>query len=214
MSPRTDRNHLRTLHRKRLSRLLRDAPFVLRITRWAGVNGPVLVVKERRQDENCNADNHPANREDGPQRKRKRRTLVERGHISGEAQRRCLATIRTIVAKVLDRAGIPLDLQRYLTPVGLRERWTVPLDDEAGAKLGLIFRLHDRVADMDRVELMARRVERFSREEAGYWYSRLTSFGREANRWAASGMRIMLGGQPSDPAVGDMLIRLRARGRG
>ena len=48
--------------------------------------------------------------------------------------------------------------------------------------------------------------------EAAYWYSRATNFGVDANRWALSGMRIMLGGQPADPAVGKHLRRLMAEG--
>ena len=59
---------------------------------------------------------------------------------------------------------------------------------------------------------MARRIARFTREEAAYWYSRATNFGVDANRWALSGMRIMLGGQPADPAVGKHLRRLMAEG--
>jgi hypothetical protein len=37
----------------------------------------------------------------------------------------------------------------------------------------------------------------------------MTSFGTDANRWAISGLRIMLGGQAKDPAVARMLGRLR-----
>ena len=59
---------------------------------------------------------------------------------------------------------------------------------------------------------MACRIARFTREEAAYWYSRATNFGVDANRWALSGMRIMLGGQPADPAVGKHLRRLMAEG--
>jgi hypothetical protein len=100
-------------------------------------------------------------------------------------------------------------LQRYLTHEGLRLRLNLPLDEEAGAKLGLIFRLQERLTDLDRVELIARRVARFTREEAAYWLSRMTSVGTDANRWAIAGLRIMLGGQAKDPAVARMLGRLR-----
>jgi hypothetical protein len=84
------------------------------------------------------------------------------------------------------------------------------LDEEAGCKLSLIFRLRERILEMDRVELIARRVQRFTREEAAYWYSRTTNFGEAANRWARAGMRTMLGGQPGDPAVEEMLAELRS----
>jgi hypothetical protein len=92
-------------------------------------------------------------------------------------------------------------------------RWTrlrgnLPIDEEAGAKLALIFRLEDRLRDLDRVELIAHRVTQFTREEAAYWLSRTTSFGPSANRWALSGLRIMLGGHPGDPAVASMLATM------
>jgi hypothetical protein len=108
--------------------------------------------------------------------------------------------------------GVPAGLQRYLTQEGLKLRLSVPLDEEAGAKLALIFRLQERVPDLDRVELIARRVARFTREEAVYWLSRTTSFGADANRWALSGLRVILGGQPKDPAVQRMLEHLRHAG--
>lgn len=79
-------------------------------------------------------------------------------------------------------------------------------------KPALIFRPQKRVPDLDRVELIARRVAHFTREEAAYWLSRTTSFGADANRRAVSGLRVMLGGQPKDPAVQRMLERLRHGG--
>ena len=135
--------------------------------------------------------------------------LVERGHLAGAAQRRCLPILRRLVGRVRDEYDIPLELQRYLTREGLALRVNLPLDEEAGAKLGLIFRLQERLIDLDRVELIARRVARFSREEALYWLSRTTSFEPDANRWAVAGLRLMLGGQAHDPAVERMLQRLR-----
>jgi len=86
----------------------------------------------------------------------------------------------------------------------------LPLDEEAGAKLSLIFRLQERLDDLDRVELIARRVTRFTREEAIYWLSRTTSYGPDANRWAVSGLRILLGGTSKDAqGVARMLKRLQ-----
>ena len=77
------------------------------------------------------------------------------------------------------------------------------------AKLALIFRLQERIPDIDRAELIAYRVLMFSREEALYWFSRITDFGPDANRWDISGLRLMLGGQPGDAGVGRMLEKLR-----
>lgn len=132
--------------------------------------------------------------------------------LAGEPQRRLLPVLRQIVARVRDQADIPLELQRYLTKEGRRLRLNLPLDEEAGAKLGLIFKLQLRTKELDRVELLARRVATFSREEAAYWLSRTTRFGPDANRWAVSGLRIVLGGQAGDPAVDKMLERLRLSG--
>jgi len=56
------------------------------------------------------------------------------------------------------------------------------------------------------------RLNRFqTREEAAYWHSRFTSFGDVANRWAASGMKVMLAGQSRDPNVAVMLEDLRRK---
>ncbi|SRR6266498_32387 len=65
------------------------------------------------------------------------------------------------------------------------------------------------LTDLDRVELIVRRVVRFTREEAVYWPSRTTSFEPDANRWAIAGLCLMLGGQAHDPAVARMLQRLQ-----
>jgi len=97
-----------------------------------------------------------------------------------------------------------------MTPECLRFCGNLPLNEEAGAKLGLIFRLQDRLKDLDRVELIAYRVAQFTREEAAYWLSRATSFGPGANRWALSGLRIMLGDHPKDPDIQGMPERLRS----
>jgi hypothetical protein len=178
---------------------------VLRVTEWKDLPVPVLVVKERQggsPSEHTSQLPLPLN---GQQRS----SLVERGHLAGETLRRCLPIVRNIVRQVCDNAGVPVGVARYLTQEGLKLRLSLPLNEEAGAKLALIFRLQERVADLDRVELIARRVARFTREEAAYWLSWTTSFGPDANRWALSGLRIMLGGQADDPAVPRMLARLR-----
>ena len=182
-------------YERQLKPLVRGAPFVLRITEWKDQPVPVLVVKER------------VSREEAA--KTKGEGLQERGHIKGEALRRLLPQLKKACAHVVDSAGIPTQVDRYLTQEGLRQRVTLPIDEEAGAKLALIFRLQERLPDVDRAELLARRVLLFSREEALYWFSRITDFGPDANRWAISGLRLMLGGQAGDAGVGRMLDKLR-----
>jgi hypothetical protein len=184
-------------YERQLKGLVRSAPFVLRITEWKDQPAPVLVVKERISRENGNGT-----RGEG---------LVERGHIKGDVLRRLLPLLKKSCSHVLDSAGVPTQIDRYLSPEGLRLRVSLPLDEEAGAKLALIFRLRERLPEHDRVELITRRVLFFSREEALYWLSRVTDFGPDANRWAISGLRVLLGGQPNDPGVKRMLESLRTK---
>lgn len=184
-------------YERQLKGLVRTAPFVLRITEWKDQPAPVFVVKER------------ISREDGENGKSER--MVERGHIKGEPLRRLLPLLKKACSHVVDGAGVPTEVDRYLSQEGMRLRLTLPIDDEAGAKLTLIFRLQERLPDVDRTELIARRVLLFSREEALYWLSRVTDFGPDANRWAISGLRLLLGGQPNDPGVVRMLESLRTR---
>ena len=197
---------LREHYEAHLSHLWRQAPFVLRITERKDLPIPVLVIKERQglPDHASSSLAMPEAQDASPPG-----TLVELGRLSGTSMRRCLPTLRAIVGRVRDAHGLPLELKRYLTQEGLKLRLNLPLDEEAGAKLGLIFRLQGRITDLDRVELIARRLVRFTREEAVYWLSRTTSFGPDANRWAVAGLRVMLAGHGKDRAVERMLDRLR-----
>jgi hypothetical protein len=177
---------------------LAQAAWFLRITEHVDKPVPLFIVKERIFQ---GFENNPSTEV---------AQLEERGLIYGQSQRRCLPILQKIVSHVTNEAGIPLEIDRFLSEERITFRGNLPLDEEAGCKLSLIFKLRERVQEMDRVELMARRVQRFTREEAAYWYSRMTNFGEDANRWARAGMRLMLGGQPGDPAVEDMLRDLRA----
>ncbi|MCL6446832.1 MAG: hypothetical protein K6U04_01570 [Armatimonadetes bacterium] len=162
------------------------APWVLQITEYKGKQAPVLVVKKR-VSIGCG----------------------DRGIIYGQPLRRCFPVIRSIISGVNDDKGIPLEIQRFLNKDRITFRGNLPLDEEAGTKLLLIFMLQEHMKDMDRVELIAWRVERFSYEEAAYWLSRATHYGDSASRWARAGMRLMLGGQPGDKAIPKMLEKYR-----
>jgi hypothetical protein len=204
MASKEKKPDLQSHHKKYLAPIIKQFPFLLRITEWKDYPAPVLVVKERPLSSSDESLRKKASDQESTTRS------MEIGFIAGEPQRLCLPVFRQIVERVRDRGGVPLELQRYLTNDGLRLRLNLPLDEEAGSKLGLIFRLQLRVKELDRIELMARRIARFTAEEASYWLSRTTHFGPDANRWAVSGMRIMLGGQPKDPAVEKMIEKLRA----
>jgi hypothetical protein len=200
MASKKDRKdlNLASHYTTRVKPLLHDTPWVLRITEWQDRPPPLLVIRQRRMlvgDRQINGQ---------------QTTFVDRGLLYGEAQRRCLPILQKILARVQDAWHQPLGLQQYLTEPGLPFRGNLPLDDEAGCKLALIFKLQERVKEVDRVELIARRADRFTREEAAYWLSRLSNFSDDANRWAISGLRIVLGGHAKDPAVERMLERLRA----
>lgn len=165
---------------------INKAPWVLRITDYKNKPVPVFLIMERHKG-----------------------VLRKQGLLYGQALRRCLPVIRSVISGVCDDAGIPLDLHRFISNSRITFRGNLPLNEEAGTKLSLIFKLQERVKDMDRVELIARRVERFSSEEAAYWLTRAIHYGDAANRWARSGMRIMLGGHPGDKAVLSILDKLR-----
>ena len=187
---------------QRIRKSLSRAPWIFRITEHRDKPAPVMIVKERiLPDQRTDTENLVAPRS----------VLMERGVVYGQAQLRCLPVIRTILTRVCDKAGIPLELHRFLQGRRITFRGNLPLDEEAGFKLALILRLQERIREMDRVELIARRVDRFTREEAAYWYSRIISFGDAANRWAATGMKIMLAGQSRDPNVATMLEELRRK---
>ena len=182
---------------KRLHLMLKRTSWLLRFTEHSGKPSPVLIVKER----------VPVYDDDDAIPKTFR--SEERGLLYGAALRRCVPVLRYILNRVSDADGIPLGLEGLFPNGRIRFRGNVPLDEQSGAKLALLFKLRERVNDLDRVELMGWRIERFGREEANYWFSRTTQFGETGNRWALAGMRIMLGGQNDQNAITQMLEKVR-----
>ena len=193
-------------YKKLIAPLAAKSPWVLRVTEHNDKPVPVLVVKERLRLGNGEGAG------EGERPSSARSVLRDTGLIYGQSLRRCLPVIRMVLQRVCDPStGAPLELQRYFGNGSITFRGNLPLDIEAGTKLALMFKLQERVADLDRVELIARRVERFSREEAQYWLTRATQFSPEVNRWTQAGMRIMLGGQPGDKAIEQFLQRLQSQ---
>jgi len=186
----------KTLHEGALS----AAPFALRITRHNDVPPPVLVIKERRARDGDEGDARTGH-------------LQDRGRLHGDSLRRLLPVVRAIASRARNQHDVPLEVDAFLSEEGMKTQRTLVLDEEAGAKLGIIFKLQERLMDLDRGELLSRRVATFSREEAVYWFSRITHYGPVANRWAVSGLRVMLCGQGKGPdtEVESMLTKLRAR---
>lgn len=190
--------------RRRLQELARRTPFVLRFTRHADLTPPVLQVKERIA---------PEERDDADQLRYPRAKTVERGQIHGDAVRACQPIIRRLLAGVRDDQGIPLALEKFITQEGLRYTdLNLPLDETAGAKLALFFRLQANMRDIERIELLGRRVALFSREESVYWLAHATAADPTLRSWALRGQRLMLCGEAGDERVNATLERIRARG--
>lgn len=177
------------IYTRKVQHHVSQMPWLLRVTDHREKPSPILIVKYRRPLDETGSKTE----------------LVDRGMIYGDALRRCLPSIRSILSRVRDEDDIHLDLHQFLAGKQISFRGNLPLNETAGAKLGLLFRLQSRVKDLDRIELMALRVNNFTGEEASYWLSRISHFGSATNRWAEAGMRVMLGGQPGDPAIAEML---------
>ena len=208
---------LDTHYARRVEPRLAAAPWQLRLTDLKKKPSPVFVVRVRKVIAPDAAKSSGSKKQNtGPKLwdvpDPEKVEFHDRGMLYGPPQVRCLPIIRTILSRVQDDDNAPLELHRFLAGDRIAFRGNLPLDDEAGSKLVMLFKLQERMRDMDRVELIARRIERFTREEAGYWLSRMTNFGAEANSWAASGMKIMLGGQSGDKRVAKVLEQLRTRG--
>jgi hypothetical protein len=187
-----------------LSHAWRRTPWVLRITDRSDKPSPVCIALQRFP---------PLNKDDLEGGRIKQGTrpnpLRERGLCYGEHLRVVTPALKRIIMRVCDEAQVPLALEQYLSPQAASFRGNLPLDEEAGCKVALICKLQERLGETERVELMAYRVAKLTAEEAGYWFSRITNFGEAANRWAQAGLKIVLAGQPGDPAVGTMLDQLR-----
>jgi len=183
----------------------RRAAWVLRQTAHAGKPAPYFVAMQRfspvTKDDLAIAFQKGKSLRPNP--------LRERGGICGEPLRRVLPVLRRMTQGVMDAQGVPLLIDHYLEPAAKDPPRNLPLDEAAGCKVALLFKLHEHVLDLDRVELMAWRLHKFTAEEAGYWFSRTANFGEPSNRWALAGMRIMLGGQAKDPEVANLLEKHR-----
>ncbi|MBW1990347.1 MAG: hypothetical protein JRI97_12500, partial [Deltaproteobacteria bacterium] len=123
---------LNSLFENRVKHEIPKAPWVLRVTEHKDKTPPVFFVKERVS---------PDQRDDAEDLVAPRSVLRERGLVYGEEQRRVLPVIRTILSRIQDKNGVPLELHRFLNDKSLDFRGNLPLDEEAGFKLALIFKL-------------------------------------------------------------------------
>lgn len=177
----------------RAETIARSSPYVLRLTERRAYTGVTLVVCERVATA------------------RGTTRLVEHGCIYGAALREGLAALREILATVTDASGTSLGLGE-LVGTDTAYRGNLPLNETAGLKLALYAKLHPQLRDAARIELMAWRIERLSREEARYYLVKVTvpSYGRRGIEWAKSGIRIILAGRPQDkPLIHGLIEQLR-----
>lgn len=172
---------------------LKESPWILRVTERKGYTGPLLEICER------------LTMDGGTTR------LKEYGRIYNGTLRTCKLAIRYMMSQELDQMGRPAGLHELIDDK-IEYRGQIPLRDEIGAKLALLFKLHPKVRSQERIELMAWRIERFTREEALYWVSKVSIpvYGQRGIEWAKSGLRLMLAGQQKDEeAVSELLVKLR-----
>jgi hypothetical protein len=196
--------HTHQPDKTQLAKLARRSPWVLRLTRHRDMPPPVLTIKERIA---------PEDRDDARNLVQPRAKTVERGHLHGDAVRACRQVLGRMLEDVTDDQGIPLKLERYMTVQGLKQTdINLPLNETAGARLALFFRLQSKVKDIPRIELIGRRVAMLSREEAVYWLANVTSADATLRSWATSGLRILLSGESGDPRASEVLDKVRARG--
>ncbi|WP_445003805.1 DUF7680 family protein [Halomonas mongoliensis] len=187
-----------------LAKLAKRSPYALRLTRHKDLPPPVLIIKERIA---------PEDRDDIEGLTNPRAKHVERGTLHGDSVRACLPVLKRILEEVKDEQGIPLGLESYMSAQGLKQTdLNFPLDEAAGARLALFFRLQSKVKDVDRIELIGRRVAMFSREEAVYWLANVTTADPALRSWATSGLRMLLCGEAGDKRVPRILEKVRARG--
>ncbi len=159
----------------------KTSPWILRVSEQKKYTGPVLTVCERSISP------------------RGRKCLVEHGFMHNGKLRFCKDAIRTMLSRVANDSGELLELHTLIDDkIAFRGR--MPLDDTTGAKLALLFLLQSAIPDMERVEMMAWRIERFTREESMYWVSKITvpTYGEKSISWAKTGLRAMLAGRAED----------------
>lgn len=176
-----------------MSPLLKTAPWIMRVTMRKEFTGPVLELCERYTTE------------------RNTVKLRDYGRIYNTSLRACKQAIRVMLTQVYDTAGRPLGLQDLIDDT-IIFRGNIPLNETIGAKLALLAKLHPQVRRQDRLELMAWRIERFSREETLYWLTKVSvpTYGKRSIEWAKAGLRLMLAGRQNDEKeIQTLLERLR-----
>ena len=178
---------------RNMEKMVKTAPWVLRVTESKKVSGPVLVISERYTSETGNT------------------RLREYGRIYNGDLRACRNAIHYMMSQVCDDLGRPLGIQELIDDK-MAFRGNIPLDRTVGTKIALLFKLHPQIRNSSRVELLAWRIERFTFEESMYWLGKVSvpTYGKRSVEWAKSGLRMMLAGQNKDQKeIDELLDKLR-----
>ncbi|MBA4542913.1 hypothetical protein H1164_08360 [Thermoactinomyces daqus] len=132
----------------------------------------------------------------------KRNNQTNKCSIYGTNLSACLPVIKRIISYETDDYGAPAELQSKIVP-GQKMNIT----EKSFYHLALIMKLQQRLQDRKRAELIALRVERFSKEEATYWWSRIVDLPGYPARWAIEGLRTILCGS-GKPGDDELVIRM------
>jgi len=117
------------------------------------------------------------------------------GEMDYATYRACRTILKDIISGETNDLGIPQNYH-YLLTDSLTE-FNVEFDENqsAGVKLALLFRLQKGMHDINKIVAMTERINKFTREEAAYWLSKvLYSPTEEQRKWAVKGLRIILVG--------------------
>jgi hypothetical protein len=116
------------------------------------------------------------------------------GEMDYATYRACKQHLKDILRTETDEKGVPLYYDRLITETFPSLDIQFPNESSSCVKLSLLFRLQKSMHDINKIVLMAQRIERFTREEAAYWLSKTLYDTEEHNRWAVKGLRIVLAG--------------------
>ncbi|MBA4544557.1 hypothetical protein H1164_17140 [Thermoactinomyces daqus] len=126
--------------------------------------------------------------------------------LGGKALNRCFRIVsHWLHTQVLcPKTGAELNLHQSLRNVPKRGR-TIILSEESWRRIALLAKVSKGMVDMNRVELIALRINRMTHEEVTYLY-----LCRCDDDWGIKGLRIMLAGDGTDKEkVKEMLSKYR-----
>jgi hypothetical protein len=106
---------------------------------------------------------------------------------------------------VLDERGVPRNAQQIIDNGG-----SISIGEETFCRLSLLAILSTGRMSRRRLIVLANRLDKFSREECMYWFSRASYswYGDVAKRWAIAGMRLMLCGSGDEEETKEIYYKM------